>query len=80
MEWKYGSAEWISLNDLKASYPVQVSEYAVTNNIEVEPALAWWYKVVLRKKKLDYIKSKIALLEENSQVWHSATKDRHRCF
>ena len=50
MEWKYGSADWIALKDMKASYPVQVAEYAVANNIEDKPALAWWSKVVLRKR------------------------------
>ena len=50
MEWKDGSADWIALKYLKASYPVKVSEYAVANNIEDEPALAWWYKVVSRKR------------------------------
>ena len=38
-----------SPKDLKASYPVQVDEYAVANKIKDEPDLAWWSKVVLRK-------------------------------
>ena len=50
MEWKYGSADWIALKDLKAPYPVQVAKYAVANNIEDKPALAWWSKDVLRKR------------------------------
>ena len=50
MEWKDGSTDWIALKDLKASYLVQVAEYAVANNIEEKPALAWWSKVVLRKR------------------------------
>ena len=50
MEWKDGSADWIALNYLKASYPVQVADYTVANNIEGKPALAWWSKLVLRKR------------------------------
>ena len=50
MEWKYGSSDCITLKDPKASYPVQVAEYAVTNNTKDEPALAWCFKVVLRKR------------------------------
>ena len=50
MEWKDGSADWIVLKDMKVSYPVQVAEYAVANNIEDKTALAWWSKVVLRKR------------------------------
>ena len=50
VEWKDGSSDWILLKDMKASYPVQVAEYAVANNIEYETDLAWWSKVVLRKR------------------------------
>ena len=50
MKWKDGSADWIALKDIKASYPVQADEYAVANNREDKPALAWWSKVVLRKR------------------------------
>ena len=49
MEWKDGYADWIAIKDLKASYILQVADYMVANNIEDEPALAWWSKVVLRK-------------------------------
>ena len=47
--WKDGSSDWLSLKDLKESYPVQVTEYATTNKIASEPAFAWWIKDVLRK-------------------------------
>jgi hypothetical protein len=33
VEWKDGSIDWIPLKDLKESYPVQVTEYAVGNKI-----------------------------------------------
>ena len=35
---------------MKASYPVQVDEHVVANNIEDKPAIAWCSKVVLRKR------------------------------
>jgi hypothetical protein len=41
VNWKNGSSDWISLADLKESYPVQVAEYAVSNKIVSEPAFAW---------------------------------------
>ena len=47
------------LKDPKASYPLQVAEYAVANNIEDEPALAWWSKVLLSKR--NQIISKVKL-------------------
>ena len=41
-QWKDGSTNWISLKDLKESYPVQTAEYAVAAKIAMEPAFAWW--------------------------------------
>ena len=40
-QWKDGSTNWISLKDLKESYPVQTAEYAVAAKIAMEPAFAW---------------------------------------
>ena len=39
-EWKDGSVSWVPLKDMKESYPVQLTEYAIANNIEEEPALS----------------------------------------
>ena len=41
MEWKYGSVDWIIIKDLKQSNPVDMSEYAVVNEISDEPAFNW---------------------------------------
>ena len=41
VEWKDGSVNWVSLEDLKASNPVEVADYAITNNIDEEPAFKW---------------------------------------
>jgi hypothetical protein len=38
VEWKDGSTTWVPLADLKDSYPVQVEDYAVSNNLSNEPA------------------------------------------
>ena len=40
VQWKYGSTNWIALKDLKDSYPVDLADYAVTNNTEYEPEFA----------------------------------------
>ena len=39
-QWKDGSMNWVSLKDLKESYPVQTGEYAVAAKIAKEPAFA----------------------------------------
>jgi hypothetical protein len=43
VEWKDSTTDWLPLKDLKESYPVQVTEYAVTN----KPF--WWVPYILRK-------------------------------
>jgi hypothetical protein len=51
VEWKDGTMDWLPLKDLKESYPVQVTEYAVPNKIAEQPAFAWWVPHVLRKRE-----------------------------
>ena len=49
-QWRDGSTNWVSLKDMKQSYPVQVAEYAYANRIDDEPAFAWWVSQVVRKR------------------------------
>ena len=47
IEWKDGSTTWEPLKDLKEFNPIEVSEYAVANTIDHEPAFAWWVPELL---------------------------------
>ena len=60
MLWKDGSTTWTSLKDVKESYPVQLAEYAIENNLADEPAFAWWVNYVHKKREriLSKVKSK----------------------
>ena len=49
-QWKDGSTNWVSLKDLKESYPVQTADYAVAAKIAMEPAFAWWVPYTLKKR------------------------------
>ena len=49
-QWKDGSTNWVSLKDLKESYPVQTAEYVVVAKIAMEPAFAWWVPYTLKKR------------------------------
>ena len=40
--WKDGSTAWVTLADMKETYPLQTAEYARANKIDDEPAFAWW--------------------------------------
>ena len=59
-QWKDGSTNWVSLKDLKESYPVQTAEYAVVAKIAMEPAFAWWVPYTLKKRNriISKVKSK----------------------
>ena len=48
--WKDGSQQWVPLRLLKESNPIKVSEYAVAQGIDAEPAFAYWVPYVIRKR------------------------------
>ena len=60
IEWKDGSTNWVTLKDVKESYPVQLAEYAISNRIAEEPAFAWRVPFVMKKRNcmLAKVKSK----------------------
>ena len=51
VEWKDGLTSWVPLVDMKESYPIQVADYATTNNLANEPAFRWWVPFVLKKRE-----------------------------
>ena len=67
VEWKDGSMDWVKLASLKESYPVQLAEYAVANEIDHEPAYKWWVPSVLRRR--DRIINKV-----KSKYWRTTHK------
>lgn len=50
IQWKDGISTWVSMKDVKYSYPVQFAKYAMHRRIAGEPAFAWWIRHVLNKK------------------------------
>ena len=50
VRWKDGSTTWVPMKDMKLSYPVQLSEYAVLTLIQEEPVFAWCVPHVLQKR------------------------------
>ena len=60
IEWKDGSTNWVTLKDVKESYPVQVAKLAISNHIAEEPAFAWWVPFMMKKRNriLAKVKSK----------------------
>jgi hypothetical protein len=50
IQWKDGSTAWVSMKDIKTSYPVQLAKYVMQRQIAGEPASAWWIRHVLQKR------------------------------
>ena len=50
VEYADGSTSWVPLKDLKESNPIETAEFAVSRNIQDEPAFAWWVTHILRKR------------------------------
>jgi hypothetical protein len=50
VQWKDGSTSWERLANLKESNPVEIAEYAVSCEIENEPAFSWWVPFTLKKR------------------------------
>ena len=71
VQWKDGSTNWITLKDLKESYPVQVTEYSVGVRISMELAFAWWVPYTLKKCKqiVAKVKSKYWIRTHKFGVW-----------
>ena len=44
-----GETQWLPLQTVKESNPVELTEYAVNNLIAEEPAFAWWVPYTLSK-------------------------------
>ena len=57
VRWNDGSDDWVALKDLKASFPVELAEFAVMKGIDDQPAFAWWIPYTLKKR--DTIISKL---------------------
>ena len=48
-KWSDGSTSWVPLKDLKHLNPVELAEFAVSSQINEEPAFAWWVRYTLQK-------------------------------
>ena len=52
VKWKGGSGDWIKMKDLKDTYPVELSDYAIRNNLQQQPEFAWWLPHVIKKRNV----------------------------
>eukprot|EP00978_Attheya_sp_CCMP212_P041221 scaffold233447_cov64-Attheya_sp.AAC.1 len=50
VQWKDGTTTWERLSELEELNPVEIAEYAVGNEIHLEPAFEWWVPFTLKKR------------------------------
>ena len=62
VQWKDGSTSWEKLSVMKDCYPVQTTEYAISNDVDSEPVFNWWVSHILKKR--DRIISKVKLCQK----------------
>ena len=72
MRWKGGSGDWVTLKDLKESYPVPLPDYDIVNTLQDEPAFALWIPYTLKKQTVIIGKMK------SSKHWERTHKYRVR--
>ena len=63
---------WHPLKEMKASYPIEVAEFAIARGIEKMPAFAWWVKYTLRKRDtiIASVRSRIAKTTHKLSLIH----------
>ena len=49
LQWKHGSTDWVSLKDIKQSYPVELEDYVKRLEFYVEPVFACWVSYSQKK-------------------------------
>ena len=55
--WKDGTSTWVPLKDVKESYPIEATEFAISAALQEQPAYKWWVNHVIRKR--DQIVAKV---------------------
>lgn len=58
VEWNDGTTDWLPMKEVKASYPIELAEYAVANKIADMPTYRWWVPFTLRKRNRIISKAK----------------------
>ena len=51
VKWCDGSFDWLPLQQVKNSNPVELADYAYRHGINDEPAFNWWTKHVIKKRE-----------------------------
>jgi hypothetical protein len=77
--WRDGTTTWSKLKDVKESYPVQVAEYTVANDISHLPAFQWWVPYTLKKRDRIIAKTKTSYWQKTHKYGLEVPKNYQDC-
>ncbi len=49
VRWKNGTTSWEPLHNLKSANLIELAEYAIRNQLDAEPAFAWWVPHTIKR-------------------------------
>ena len=55
--WDSGNTSYINIENIKETNPVEIAEYTKSNNIDKEPAFAWWVPSYFKRRNVIISKS-----------------------
>ena len=58
IKWESGETSYIKLKDIKETNPIEIADYVIANQLEKEPAFAWWVRTALKRR--DAVISKVS--------------------
>ena len=67
VQWKDESTDWIPLSVLKETNILEVAQYAIDNQLQEEPAFAWWLPTILKRKQRIVAKMKSKYWKTNEK-------------
>ena len=61
-QWKDGPTSWTEISDIKELHPIETDEYAITQEIDAEPAFNWWEQNVIKRRaqNISFVKNRSA--------------------
>jgi hypothetical protein len=77
--WRDGTTTWSKLKDAKESYPVQVAEYTVINDISHLPAFQWWVPYTIKKRDRIIAKIKTSYWQKTHKYGLEIPKNYQDC-
>jgi hypothetical protein len=77
--WRDRSTTWSKLKDAKESYPVQVAEHTVANNVSELPAFQWWVPHTTKKRDRIIAKTRMSCWRKTHKHGLETPKDYQDC-